>query len=179
MSNSSKIFWLIFILIFLSVKIYKLIVCNRHFRTINTAKKIYKRINEIENKNEGWLLSYLRKIDPFAFEELILISFKKKGFKIFRNKRYTGDGGIDGKIQKDGEMFLIQAKRYSDYINIQHVKEFINICETKGMRGYFIHTGKTGAQAYELLREHSVKIISGGKLYSLFIAGNNSGSIFF
>ncbi|MEX6059375.1 restriction endonuclease [Enterobacter hormaechei] len=41
-------------------------------------------------------INYLRKIDPFVFEELLLEGFEAHGFRTIRNKRYTGDGGIDG-----------------------------------------------------------------------------------
>ncbi|HHX8430837.1 TPA: hypothetical protein ACVO1V_002940 [Legionella pneumophila] len=37
--------------------------------------------------------AYIRTIDPFVFEELILIAFKSRGLKVIHNKRYTGDGG--------------------------------------------------------------------------------------
>lgn len=101
---------------------------------------------------------------------MILLAFKKKGYKIYRNKRYTGDDGIDGKIKKDGESFLIQAKRYSDYINLQHVKDFSSICELQNKKGFFIHTGKTGSEVYKVLEQNkNINIISGKKLYTLFI----------
>ncbi|WP_407233716.1 restriction endonuclease [Escherichia coli] len=31
------------------------------------------------------------------FEELLLEGFEAHGFRTIRNKRYTGDGGIDGR----------------------------------------------------------------------------------
>ncbi|WP_192840691.1 restriction endonuclease, partial [Enterobacter hormaechei] len=43
-------------------------------------------------------MNYLRKIDPFVFEELLLEGFEAHGFRTIRNKRYTGDGGIDGQV---------------------------------------------------------------------------------
>ena len=144
--------------------------CNRHARNLRTAKKVYKKINKIENDNEGWLFSYLRKLDSFVFEELILLALKKKGYKIYRNKRYTGDGGIDGKVKIDGEMYFIQAKRYASYINIAHVREFVLVCRRNNVQGLFIHTGKTGAETKELVSLcQNIKIISGQRLYELFI----------
>ncbi|MCS5932703.1 restriction endonuclease [Klebsiella pneumoniae subsp. pneumoniae] len=32
------------------------------------------------------------------FEELLLEGFEAHGFRTIRNKRYTGDGGIDGQV---------------------------------------------------------------------------------
>ena len=45
----------------------------------------------------GYKIAYLRKIDPFTFEELLLEGFESHGFRTIRNKRHTGDGGIDGR----------------------------------------------------------------------------------
>ena len=62
------------------------------------------------------------------FEEMILTALKKRGHKIIRNKKYTGDGGLDGQITMNGVEYLIQAKRYKNHINAAHVREFALIC---------------------------------------------------
>lgn len=170
MSKENYIFWIIFVLIFFLVNCLKIYKNIKHINKIRDARRIYKKINAIENPNEGWLISYLRKIDPYVFEELILYSFKQKGWHIKRNKRYSGDGGIDGRIRKGKEKYIIQAKRYTEYINIEHVKNFIKICRTNKTEGMFIHTGKTGKETKELLKTNpQIKLISGMALYDLFI----------
>lgn len=55
----------------------------------------------------GQKIAYLRKIDPFVFEELLLEGFERRGFEVIRNRRYTGDGGIDGRVKIDGQTRLI------------------------------------------------------------------------
>lgn len=177
MNTGSKIFWSIYILICAAILFFRSLGRARHFKTIQDAKRIYKRINAIQNDNSGWLLSYLRKIDPFVFEELILLAFKKKGFKVKRNKRYTHDGGIDGKCIRHGETFIIQAKRYSDYIKEEHVRQFIKVCHSNKRRGYFIHTGKTGNETKELIRQNpQIKLLSGESLYSLFLQNTSENT---
>lgn len=175
MTIGTKLFWIFFIVIFLAVNIPHQVLSVKHLMKIKTAKKAYKNINKIvlKNNNKMWLLSYLRQIDPFVFEELILYALKKKGYKIYRNKRYTGDGGIDGKVKIQGEKFLIQAKRYKNNINLQHVNNFIDVCHKNKKRGFFIHTGKTGAETKELLLKNpQIILLSGEKLYELFIETN-------
>lgn len=170
MSIGTKIFWLIFVVLFCLINSFKVVKKNKHFYKIQTAKKVYKNINNIKNNNNGWMFSYLRKIDPFVFEELILLTFKKHGFKVKRNRRYTRDGGIDGLVKKDGKKYLIQAKRYSNYINLAHVKEFIKVCQEQKFCGYFIHTGKTGTETKKLIKNNpQIKLINGEKLYEFFI----------
>ena len=170
MSTGTTVFWIIFTVLFFVINIAEILSKTKHLEKIKTAKKVYKNINSIKNDNDGWLFTYLRKIDPFVFEELILLTFKKFDFKIKRNKKYTHDSGIDGRIKKNGETYLIQAKRYSDYINIDHVREFIKVCRYNKCRGYFIHTGRTGEETKELLKQNpQIKLISGDKLYQFFI----------
>lgn len=175
MSFETKFFWMFYFLLLFILSFFKWKKRAKHFKTLKTAKKVYKKINLFKNQNTGWLISYLRKIDPFVFEELILLSFKKKGFRIRRNKRYTHDGGIDGRCIRNRETFLIQAKRYSEYIKEEHVRQFIYTCCLQNKRGYFIHTGKTGNENKKLIiQSPQIKLISGDKLYKFFLENNEN-----
>lgn len=137
----------------------------KHIRNINKSKKIIKKINQFEF--DGQKLNYLKKIDPFVFEELLLSSYEKKGYKIKRNKKYTGDGGIDGIIYKNNKEVYIQAKRYKGHINLQHLKDFQNLINRQGVDGIFIHTGKTGKASKEFGANYKLSIVSGSKLLKL------------
>lgn len=138
---------------------------NKHSNNIIKAEEIRSKINTFIF--EGQKIKYLRKIDPFVFEELLLNFFEKKGFIIKRNTRYTGDNGIDGIIYDTNKKpILIQAKRYSNYVNPLHIKSFENlVLTTKSPMGYFIHTGKTGKMTYKSAK--NIEIISGSKLLNL------------
>lgn len=139
---------------------------NKHQKNIYNSKNIIAKLNTFEY--DGQKINYLKKIDPFLFEELLLTAFENKGFKIVRNKKYTGDGGIDGVIyDNDNNKYLIQAKRYSKYINLAHIKEFGKLVSNKKCKGYFIHTGKTGRGSFEETSNYDIEIISGTKLIEL------------
>ena len=154
------LFALVLLVIFFSKRLY----FSRHKHNIKKAKKILKKINTIEN--QGAIISYLRKIDPFVFEELLLEAFKNKEYQIKRNKRYTGDGGIDGQVMKNGNTYLVQAKRYSSYVDPKHLEEFSQIIRRRrSEKGFFIHTGKTGKSNFS--KFSNVKIISGESLIRL------------
>lgn len=118
------------------------------------------------------LYARLRAMDPLAFEELLLESFERRGHKVIRNRRYTGDGGIDGQVVINGAVWLIQAKRYADTIRPEHVAAFEALCRTKGRRGIFIHTGRTGPQSRAAVAHGStIEIISGRALLDLLTDG--------
>lgn len=139
---------------------------SRHRAFRKRAVKVYGKIAE-GNLSDGQVLAYLRKINPYVFEELVLDSFERHGFKAIRNERYSGDGGIDGKVMKGGETYLVQCKRYKGYVKPGHVEEFARICEAYGGRGYFIHTGRTGRKSKNRAYYGAVEVVSGNKLIKL------------
>ena len=106
-----------------------------------------------------------RAMDPLAFEELLLEAFERRGHRVIRNCRYTGDGGVDGEVIIDGIRFLIQAKRYKDAIRPEHVWDFAQLCATRRQRGLFIHTGRTGGMSRAVVDGATgIQIVSGQKL---------------
>lgn len=128
---------------------------------IKASFKYLKKIESITGENEFQLtIGYLRKIDPFIFEEMILSRLKLQGYKIYRNKRYTGDGGIDGKFKYNGKLYYIQAKRYKSYITKSHVIDFNNLIQKKKVKGLFVHTGKTGKGSKDI-ENQSMTFLSG------------------
>ncbi len=110
----------------------------RHARNIQSGDNILAKLNSI--KFNGAKINYLRKIDPYIFEELILCAFQKKGFRIKRNKKYSGDGGIDGIIYDENNLvYLIQCNRYNSYISKQDILDFKNLVYTHNFeRGFFV-----------------------------------------
>jgi restriction system protein len=141
----------------------------RHQRRITSSEAVLIRVNKIIAEHHQplpFVLGYLRKIDPLVFEELLLSSFQRQGYKIKRNQRYTGDGGIDGHVWVHGQMYLVQAKRYKDAIKAEHLEEFAQvIVRHKASGGFFIHTGTTLAKSKSVLQQHpEIKLLSGQRL---------------
>lgn len=166
-------FFFVFILLLVIVFFRKK---NKHQKNIYNSKKVISKLNSFEY--DGQKMNYLKKIDPFLFEELLLTAFKSKGYRIVRNKRYTGDGGIDGIIfDRQNNKYLIQAKRYSNYINLAHVKEFGLLIKKEKCKGFFIHTGKTGKNSFKETFNHDIKIISGQNLIKLITIDNEKYSL--
>lgn len=122
------------------------------------------------NQPPARIYARLRAMDALAFEELLLESFAARGHKVLRNHRYTGDGGIDGRVLIGGRIWLIQAKRYGAAIRPEHVEAFALLCRKFGLPGLFIHTGRTGELSRAFLERHrNVELISGERLLALII----------
>ncbi|WP_373367259.1 restriction endonuclease [Pectobacterium brasiliense] len=142
----------------------------RHQRYLIQAVRILALLPKMSGGNKQ--LSYLRKINPYVFEELILLAFEHQGFKVVRNASYSGDGGLDGQVFIAGRRWLIQAKRYSRAIEPAHVEAFSELLIQHQCGGLFIHTGRTGTKSRQ--RENSernnnfpIYIISGQRLLLL------------
>ena len=134
-----------------------------HARMRREAKDIWRRIQKTASDRDVFIL--LRAMEPFAFEELVVRSLRKHGYRAWHGSRYTGDGGIDGWVRFGHEKHPIQDKRYSGAINPQHVREFSRLCCSRGVTGLFIHTGMTGNASRDAAV--NVRIISGRLLIDL------------
>lgn len=174
-------FKLILFVLFFSFLLFKFSVFfkinykkKRHERKISTAEKVISKVNSFtgDYKNQQ-ILSYLRKIDPYVFEELILSSLALKGFEIIRNASYSGDGGLDGMFLSNEKIFLVQAKRYSNTVNSTHINDFaLLVSHKKAAGGMFIHTGKTAVKSYQNYKNSNIEIVSGQKLINLILHKN-------
>ena len=141
-----------------------------HRRRQDAAGRRAITISEIVGKDAqetfARRIAYLRKLDPLVFEELVLDAFQKEGWLVQRNTRYSGDGGIDGRIFQKGTWWGIQCKRYKGAIKTDHVKQFVSNLHKENLEcGFFVHTGRTPA-GVNLLSEQ-VTILSGHKLIRL------------
>ncbi|ELV3413616.1 restriction endonuclease [Salmonella enterica] len=138
----------------------------RHRRYRESAQRILVRLPELSS--DGARLNYLRKINPYVFEELLLLALEKQGLDVIRNHSYSGDGGVDGQVFIDGRRWLIQAKRYRRSISPQHVREFGELLAREGCCGFFIHTGRTGSKSVNYLQcWRTMQLISGQRLLNL------------
>lgn len=167
MSNTSLLVAALFIFLVLYPLLFR--KKNRHQKKRESADHIIRKIDEL--KHPGQKIAYLRKVDPYAFEELILTLLQRKGFVIARNERYSGDGGIDGRFQHDNEQWLIQAKRYSGRIRAEHVHAFAEVLHQTQCNGIFVHIGNTPLSVKKIINRGSsqrIEIISGDRLLALF-----------
>jgi restriction system protein len=165
--------WIFKLLTFIRSFTYRLTLSKEHRYKQEAADKVLLKLKSFKGDfREARIINYLRKIDPFVFEELLLTALEKAGHEVKRNKRYTADGGIDGVVYRHGKKIYIQAKCYSDHIRLADVNEFIDKVSRHDVQGLFIHTGRTGDGVWKTLLGSRVEIISGNKLVSLITPSN-------
>lgn len=139
---------------------------SKHKLYIKQSKVLISSLKTLDARQQFYRLRY--KTNPYVFEESVLTGLEMAGHKIERSQRYSGDGGIDGFCYINNERYLIQSKKYSGYIKLQHLKEFHQICILKNSKGIFVHSGKTGQHSrYYAYTSGLVDIVSGERLLKL------------
>ncbi len=138
------------------------------------AKRIIGRLRGFDDSNRAARqMAYLQKTDPFVFEELVLLLLKERGLLIRRNRRYTGDGGLDGRFRFAGKKWIfIQCKRYKGHIRRAHLYQFISLCVKHDTLGLFVHTGPVGKALHYASLDSPVELVGGARLLAL-LNGNS------
>jgi restriction system protein len=145
----------------------------KHLNNIEYASQVLLELRSITQLAKlPVVIATLRRISPYVFEELVLTCCFEQGWQIQRNFRYTGDGGIDGRVLILGKLYVIQVKRYADYISPEHIKDFLSCIESeRASGGFFVHTGITGQLSKQLIRRSDkIILVSGQKLVN-FVLG--------
>ncbi|MFD1773015.1 restriction endonuclease [Paenibacillus rhizophilus] len=110
--------------------------------------------------------SYLRKIEPRLFEEVVAEIFRRKGYEVHVTQR-TRDGGLDIyaiKHEIAGAMhFVIECKRYAESrkVGIEKVQRLNGIIDpNRGHRGVLVTTSSFSSDAIKFAQplEHRISL---------------------
>lgn len=132
----------------------------RHCSNVAYSRLLVRRLAALQH--EGAVINYLRKVDPFVVEEVVLTLLEERGIFVLRNRAYTGDGGVDGAFWWPGRGWhAVQCKRYSSAVKPAHAREFCDLVKRRYRGGVFVHTGRTGDTSQEALAAPSLFVLSG------------------
>lgn len=117
--------------------------------------------------------SYIRGVDHFLWEEILMSCFEERGYAIKRTKM-TRDGGSDGFVTINKLFVVIQAKRYSGPIakaDVSKLNKLVND-NPRFHRGLFIHSGTTSGPIKDLFKESPfMDLLSGTNRLLTFLDG--------
>ena len=68
----------------------------RHRRYQEQAARALQRLPQL--RDDAARIVWLRKMNPYVFEEMLLSALSAQGHRIKRNASYSGGGGVDGEI---------------------------------------------------------------------------------
>ena len=145
-----------------------------HRRRVRRSRAVLRELRAMRGDSAAARsFGYLRKVDPLVCEEVVLSALEDAGVFVLRNRRYTGDGGIDGRCWLLGagwRMHVVQIKRYDAAIAPSHVAAFAQLVrQGRWAGGLFVHCGRTGPMSYLALRGADMELISGDTLLRLLI----------
>ena len=144
-------------------------------RRVREASRLLRQLSD-DSLSDAYRFGIIRNADPFVVEEAILTAYKRAGHRIRRNRRYTGDGDIDGFVRLNRKWHAIQAKRYRSAIRPNHVHDFAAVCSRRRVPGIFFHFGRTGPKSAEAFRVHSnIRRVSGQEALDLFVSAGSKG----
>jgi restriction system protein len=128
------------------------------------------------------LLEQMKKMDPYAFESLVLDVLAAMGYGGGSRQAMQGvprgpDGGIDGRINEDKlglDQIYMQAKRYADNsVSSEKVQAFVGAMTQGGCRkGVFVTTSTFTSDARQFaasIRDTRLVLVDGEKLAELMI----------
>lgn len=126
------------------------------------------------------LLDRLRGSDPLFFEQVVRSILVSMGYGTdveLKKLPGSGDGGLDGKIDRDElglSQIYVQAKRYAEgnVVGRHYIQAFVGALATRGANvGVFFTTSKFSAEAIDAAERvpQDIALVDGLKLTELMI----------
>lgn len=149
---------------------------------------IGKAFDKLNTSLATELASYMAKMDPYQFEQLVVDLLAAMGYGGSREEaatvtRKSGDEGIDGIINQDRlglDVVYIQAKRWANNVGRGDVQAFVGALAGKqATKGIMITTSdfSKGAHEYAIAISQKVILIDGARLAELMIEHNVGVSV--
>lgn len=100
------------------------------------------------------------------FEFLLSEYFKKQGYSTELTGGGGADGGIDIKLYKDNQLYLVQCKHYKAWkVPVNVVRELYGVMAAeKAVGGFVVTSGRFTNEAYAFIQGKQIDLIDGPKL---------------
>lgn len=107
------------------------------FSALNT----YRRRKLLDTQSG---LESIRSLSWKQFEELVAEAYRRKGFKVRENHRGGADGGVDVKLERDGQLHLVQCKQWkARKIGVSVIREMYGVMVSEGAASVSVITSGT------------------------------------
>jgi restriction system protein len=99
------------------------------------------------------------------FENLVGEAFRERGFSVSETPPGP-DGGVDLELRKDGELHLVQCKRWrARKVGVEIVRELYGVMSARGaVGGYVVSSGTFSQEASDFARGRNIELWDGKKL---------------
>lgn len=149
---------------------------------ITAEESISNACEEINKQVSLGIMDNIRKMSPYAFEQLVVDLLNSMGYGGLDNSgnvtKKSNDEGIDGILNQDKlglDVIYLQAKRWQSDIGRKEIQSFVGALAGKhATKGIFITTSKFCKTAIEYAQSvsHKIILIDGDMLAKLMIDYN-------
>lgn len=105
------------------------------------------------------------------FEHLVGEAFRQRGFAV--SETASGpDGGVDLELRRDGELHLVQCKRWrARQVGVEIVRELYGVMSARGaVGGYVVSSGTFSTEAKRFAEGRNIELWDGAKLKTVIRA---------
>jgi restriction system protein len=128
--------------------------------------KLFKSESLFKTIKKVGVRETIAKLSWQDFEFLLSEWFKKEGFSTELTGGGGADGGVDIKLYKDGELYLVQCKHYKAWkVSVKVVRELYGVMAAENaVGGYVITSGKFTRDAIAFAESTNITLVDGDKL---------------
>lgn len=97
------------------------------------------------------------------FEGLVGEHFRREGYSVAEIGGNGPDGGVDLKIRKNGELFLVQCKQWRSYkVGVDVVRQLYGVMAARGAAGGFVvSSGDFTGEAQSFSADRNIALVDG------------------
>ena len=114
-------------------------------------------------------LESIRSLPWRQFEELVAEAFRRDGFKVIENADAGADGGVDIRLEKDSERYLVQCKNWRrQSVGVATVREMFGVLVAESAREVLIVcSGTFTADAVRFAEGKPIELVGGDELMAM------------
>lgn len=131
-----------------------------------SAFNSYRKRKQLDTQSG---LESIRSLSWKQFEELVGEVYRRRGYKIRENRQGGADGGIDIKLEKRGQLHLVQCKHWkSRRIGVRVIREMYGVMVDAGAASVaIVATGTFTQEAETFASGKPIELVDGTKLAAL------------
>ncbi len=111
----------------------------------------------------------IRALSWKEFEELLAEAYRRDGYAVRENVSTGPDGGVDLRIEKDGNVYLVQCKQWRiDKVGVSVVREMYGLMTAERASGVIVATSGMFTQEAKNFAAHKpIDLVEGNQLVHL------------
>jgi len=125
------------------------------------------RKRQLVDKQTG--IQSIRTLSWKEFEELVAEAYRRKGYTVIENPGRGADGGVDIRLQKNGQLHLVQCKQWqSQKVGVNVVREMFGLMTAESAASAIvICSGIFTQEAKSFAEGKAIDLVDGAQLEAL------------